>query len=77
MSKTKQVTGKLSMLFNFKDGSSKEWNSTANFELYNLNEKGFVKSNNIDDLITDENKVRPIRSVSYTFNGTTVQRKFA
>ena len=75
--KTKQVSGRLSMLFNFKDGSSKEWNTSVNFELYNINEKGFVKSNNIDDLIDDENKVRPVRSVSYTFNGETFQRKFA
>ena len=77
MSKTKQKTGRLSMLFNFKDGSSKKWTSGPTFELYTFNDKGFVKSNSIDDLIADENKVRPIRSVSYTFNGETTQRKFA
>lgn len=75
--KLKQITGVHHILFNYKNGGSKELTTSPMFERFVFNDKGYVKSDTIEDLIHDENKVRPVRSVSISFKGETKQKFYA
>ena len=75
--KTQQITGVHHILFNYRNGSSKELTTSPRFERFVFNDKGYVKSDVIEDLIHDEDKFRPIKGVSITFAGETRQKLYA
>ena len=59
------------IIFNHANGSSKKLRTSASFERWEKNQKGKIVSNVLEDLILDENTVRPLKSVSITSNDET------
>lgn len=63
-------------IFNHVSGSSKKLRTSAAFERYEKNQKGKIVSDVIDDIIHDEDVVRPLKSVTITANGETRLKLF-
>lgn len=74
--KLKQITGVHHILFNYKNGSSKELTTSGSFERYELNEKGYIKNDNIDCLCADEHKRYNLKSATITYKGETTTKFF-